>query len=79
MVNGQVHASAALTPRKQLTISIEQEGGCASEPVWTVWRRYKGLPVPGIAPRLLGRLARLRYPCSEEERRRENNKLRIDW
>jgi len=28
-----------LYPRKRTPVSIEQEAGCATLPVWTIWRR----------------------------------------
>jgi hypothetical protein len=38
-VCGQLHASAALTPGKELLVPIGQEVGWTPEPVWTTWRR----------------------------------------
>jgi hypothetical protein len=43
-VNGQLHAPAALPPRKEPLVSIEYEVECTPVPVWTTWRREKSLP-----------------------------------
>jgi hypothetical protein len=40
-MNGQLHAPAALSPRKQLPVPIEQDAGLASESLWTLWSREK--------------------------------------
>jgi len=34
-VSGQLHASAALPPEKQLLLPIREEAGWAPEPFWT--------------------------------------------
>jgi hypothetical protein len=39
-LSGQLHASAALPPGKEF--------GWAPKPVWTLWRREKFLPLPGL-------------------------------
>jgi hypothetical protein len=59
-VSGQLHAPAALSPRKGPQVPIEQEAGWAPEPIWT-WRKF--LPLPGLElqPQLLYRLS---YPGS---------------
>jgi hypothetical protein len=44
-VSDQVHTSAALPPWKELLACLGYEAGWASEPVWTLWSRWKS-PVP---------------------------------
>jgi hypothetical protein len=44
-MSGQLHAPVSLPPWKE---PIEEEAGWAPEPVWTLWRRGKSLPLPGI-------------------------------
>jgi hypothetical protein len=44
-VSGQLHAPAALHPRKQPPEPIEQETGWAPEPVWTLCRRNNACSV----------------------------------
>jgi hypothetical protein len=44
-VSGQLHGPAALSPRKETLVSIEQEAGWAPEPVWALWWREKS-PAP---------------------------------
>jgi hypothetical protein len=46
VVSGQLHASAALQPGKDLSVSIGYEVGCAPETVWTRWRGEKKIPAP---------------------------------
>jgi len=46
-VSGQLHAPAALHPRKEPLVSIGWELGRALEPVWTRWWREK-FPAPDI-------------------------------
>jgi hypothetical protein len=46
-VIGQLHAPAALPPGKEPPVSIEYEDGWASEPVWTLRRKYKSLSLAG--------------------------------
>jgi hypothetical protein len=36
-VSGQLHVPAALPPRKEPFIPVEQEAGWAPEQVWTRW------------------------------------------
>jgi len=36
-VTGQLHAAAALRPRKGPLLPIEEEAGCDPEPVWMRW------------------------------------------
>jgi hypothetical protein len=38
-VSGQIHAPAALPLGKEPPVPIGEEGGWATEPVWTTWRR----------------------------------------
>jgi len=47
-VKGQLHALAALAPRKQPPVPTGYEARWASEPVWTQWKRKKeeSLPCP---------------------------------
>jgi hypothetical protein len=42
-VSHQLHAPAALPPRKQTRVPILQEAVWAPEPVWTLWSRDKSL------------------------------------
>jgi hypothetical protein len=37
VVSGQIHAPAALTPEKEPPVTIGQEVGWITEPVWTIW------------------------------------------
>jgi hypothetical protein len=43
-VSGQLHAPAALSPRKAPTAPIGNEVGCAPEPVWTTPKREDSCP-----------------------------------
>jgi hypothetical protein len=43
-VSDQFHAPSALSPGKKLQVHIEYEGGWASQPVWTLWRRENRTP-----------------------------------
>jgi hypothetical protein len=43
-VSGLIHAPTVLLPENEPPISIGKEAGCASEPVWTIWRRANFLP-----------------------------------
>jgi hypothetical protein len=47
-VRGQLHASAALSPKKKLPETIVYEAEWAPEPIWTLWRRQKSLASAGI-------------------------------
>jgi hypothetical protein len=47
MVNGQLHAPAALSPGEDPPVPIGQEAGLAPEPFWTLWRREKFLDPAG--------------------------------
>jgi len=40
-MSGQLHATAALLPVKELPVPIWQKNLWSSEPVWTRWRRQK--------------------------------------
>jgi hypothetical protein len=42
-VSGLIHAPAASSPGKKPPVIIGYEDGCASELVWTLWRREKSL------------------------------------
>jgi len=44
-MSGQLHAQVDLTPGKEPLVSIVQEAGLASDPVWTQWWREK-FPAP---------------------------------
>jgi hypothetical protein len=37
-LNGQLHAPTDVPSGEEAAVSIEQEAGWASEPVWTLWR-----------------------------------------
>jgi hypothetical protein len=50
-VNSQLHAPAALFPRKESLMLIEQKAGWAPEPVWKLKIRENVLPLPGKEPR----------------------------
>jgi hypothetical protein len=43
-VSVQLHAPAALPPRKEPLVPIGQEVGWTPEPVWTTWRRENSWP-----------------------------------
>jgi hypothetical protein len=43
-VSGQLHAPAALPPRKEPPVPIGEEVGWTSEPVWKSWRRENSWP-----------------------------------
>jgi hypothetical protein len=45
--SGQIHAPAALLPRKELLVVIGEEAGWASQPVWTLWRSEKRVAPAG--------------------------------
>jgi hypothetical protein len=49
-VSGQIHALAALFPGTTHLVSIGQEAGWASEPVWTQSRRKKSCPREELNP-----------------------------
>jgi hypothetical protein len=36
------------------SVSVKQDPGWASEPVWPFWKKYRPLPLPEIEPRFLG-------------------------
>jgi hypothetical protein len=44
VLNGQLHALAALPPRKEPLVAIGQEVKWALEPVWMTWRRENSWP-----------------------------------
>jgi hypothetical protein len=46
-MSGQLHAPAALTPAEGALVRTAEEVGCASQPVWTLWRREKSLNPAG--------------------------------
>jgi hypothetical protein len=50
-VNGQFHASAALTLGKEPSVPIGCETEWTQEAVWTLHNEEKFLPLPGIEPR----------------------------
>jgi hypothetical protein len=54
-VSGQLHAPAALSPRKEQTVPVDQEDGASLGAT----EELKSLPLPGIEPRLLGRPTRV--------------------
>jgi hypothetical protein len=45
--SGQLHAHAALPPRKESRVPSGQEAGWAPDPVWTLWSREKSLSPAG--------------------------------
>jgi hypothetical protein len=68
-VSGQLHAPAALPPRKEPPVPIGEEVGWTSEPVWMIWRRENSwnyrdsnsdpLVVQSVASRYTDELSRL--------------------
>jgi hypothetical protein len=65
-----VSRPSRFTPGKEPPVPIVKEVGWTPEPVWTTWRSFKFLTLPGPEPRPLSRpagsqsLYRLRYPGS---------------
>jgi hypothetical protein len=55
--SGQLHALAALHPKKGSPVPSEQESGWAAEHVWTIWEVEKFVSTD-YRPRLLGNPAR---------------------
>jgi hypothetical protein len=50
-VSGQLYSPAALPLRKEAPVTIGEEDGWASEPVWTLWSKEKSLrPVEKETP-----------------------------
>jgi hypothetical protein len=69
-VSGQLHASAALPPRKETPVPIGEEAGWVPEPVWTTWRREDSCPyrdsVVGICHYIGGNIFWILQFCQED-------------